>query len=142
MKRVVPDLDKNFVPIDPADKDIGAKIFAHGWFNIQDVPKGMNFYAEPVEHLDIDGKLAILYTPNDYSDLFFMHILAGDTADGGYFANPKIQDLLFTSRTIGENRRIFFRNFELPSCLAAQQFGMNIIGYMLVRFDKDLLLAP
>ena len=40
------------------------------------------------------------------------------------------------------NREIFFRNFELPSCLACQQLGMNIIGYLLVRFDKDLLLTP
>ena len=142
MKRVVPDLDKNFEPIDPNDKEMGQKMFAHGWFNIPDVPKGMNYYAEPVEHLDIDGELAILYTPNDYGDMFFMHILPGDTQDGGFFANPKTKDPLFTDRTLSTNRSLFFRNFELPSCLAAQQFGMNIIGYMLVRFDKKLLLSP
>jgi hypothetical protein len=32
MKRVVPDLDKNFEPVDPTDKVIGDKMFAHGWF--------------------------------------------------------------------------------------------------------------
>jgi len=142
MKRVVPDLDKNFEPIDPTDKDIGQKIFSHAWFTMQNVPQGMNFYAEPIEHLDIDGRLAILYTPNDYSDLFFMHILPGDQASSGYEPNLRTQDLLFTNATFGRNRKIFFRNFELPSCLLAQQFGMNIIGYMLVRFDKDLLLTP
>jgi hypothetical protein len=142
MKRVVPDLDKNFEPVDPDDKDLGEKIFSHGWFPMTTVPKGMNYYAEPIEHLDIDGKLAILYTPNDYGDLFYMHILAGDTQMGGIEPNIKTQDPLFTSGTFLRNKNIFFRNFELPSCLAAQQFGMNIIGYMLVRFDKDLLLSP
>ena len=142
MKRVVPDLDKNFQPIDPTDKELGARIFSHAWFNIPDVPKGMNYYAEPIEHLDIDGRLAILYTPNDYSDLFFMHILPGVQQAAGYDINLKTQDTLYTSQIFGSHRKIFFRNFELPSCLLAQQFGMNIIGYMLVRFDKDLLLTP
>jgi len=117
-------------------------LFIKSWYPINNLPTGMNYYQEPIEHLDIDGKLAILYTPNDYSDLFFMHILPGDQASSGYEPNLKTQDPLFTSVTFGRNRKIFFRNFELPSCLLAQQFGMNIIGYMLVRFDKDLLLTP
>jgi len=63
MKRVVPDLDKNFEPV-----DLTYDIFTKSWYSISKVPQGMNYYAEPLEHLDIDGKLAILYTPNDYSD--------------------------------------------------------------------------
>jgi hypothetical protein len=141
MKRVVPDLDKNFEPV-PMNYDI----FTKSWFPIAKVPEGMNYFAEPLEHLDIDGKLAILYTPNDYSDLFFMRILPGDTQIQGIWPERNAQHLLasplFTSQTLLWNRDVFFRNFELPSCLAAQQLGMNIIGYMLVRFDKDLLLAP
>ena len=142
MKRVVPDIDKNFEPIDPNDKVLGQKMFAHGWFPIATVPQGMNYYNEPIEHLDIDGKLAILYTPNDYSDLFCMHILPGDLTYAGDLPNLKLKDPLYTFGTFSHNKSIFFRNFELPSCLLSQQFGMNIIGYMLVRFDKDLLLAP
>jgi hypothetical protein len=136
MKRVVPDLDKQFEPVAMTDD-----VFAHSWYNITKVPPGMNYYAEPLEHLDIDGKLAILYTPNDYGDLFTMHILPGDTeADPAQM--PINGNLLYTNGTFANNKDIFFRNFELPSCLAAQQLGMNIVGYMLVRFDKDLLLAP
>ncbi len=142
MKRVVPDLDKNFQPIDPNDKDMGQKMFSHGWFPIPDVPKGMNYYDEPVEHLDIDGQLAILYTTNDYGDMFCMHILPGDTQDGGVWPNPKMNDPLYTFNLFSENRGMFFRNFDLAACLLSQQFGMNIVGYLLVRFDKSLLLAP
>jgi hypothetical protein len=137
MKRVVPDLDKNFEPVPMTDA-----IFSKSWFTISKLPEGMNFYAEPIEHLDIDGKLAILYTPNDYSDLFFMRILPGDTQFQDEFPDLKSGSPLFTSAIFLHNRNVFFRNFELPACLAAQQLGMNIIGYMLVRFDKDLLLTP
>jgi len=137
MKRVVPDRDKNFEPVAMTDP-----IYTKSWFPITQVPPGMNYYNEPLEHLDIDGKLAILYTPNDYSDMFFMYILPGDTQIGPDRPNLKTKDPLFTNGSLLDNKNIFFRNFELPSCLAAEQLGMNIIGYMLVRFDKDLLLSP
>jgi hypothetical protein len=137
MKRVVPDLDKNFEPV-----PLTADVFTKSWFPISKVPPGMNYYAEPLEHLDIDGKLAIFYTPNDYSDMFAMRILPGDTQVAPTWIPRKSNTLLFTTKIFWENKNVFFRNFELPSCLACHQLGMNIIGYLLVRFDKDLLLAP
>jgi hypothetical protein len=138
MKRVVPDLDKNFEPVDMTDK-----IFTKSWYPISKIPTGMNYYNEPLEHLDIDGKLAILYSPNDYSDMYFMRILPGDTTIMGsslplhWTGLPLVSSGLFL-----QNSGIFFRNFSLPACLACQQLGMNIIGYILVRFDDELLLAP
>jgi len=137
MKRVVPDLDKNFEPVALTDD-----IFAKSWFPLTKVPQGMNYYHEPIEHLDIDGKLAILYTPNDYGDMFWMRILPGDAQVEKDHPPINSKSPLFTARMFLENRGIFFRNFELPGCLACNQFGMNVIGYLLVRFDKDLLLAP
>ena len=137
MKRVVPDQDKNFEPVKMDDP-----IFTKSWFPLSKLPTGMNYYAEPLEHLDIDGKLAILYTPNDYGDMFSMYILPGDTQMQGMRPDYKTKNPLFTNGTFLEHKNVFFRNFELPSCLAAQQLGMNIVGYMLVRFDKDLLLTP
>ena len=136
MKRVVPDLDKTFEPM-PLTYDV----FTKSWFPISKVPEGMDYFDEPLEHLDIDGKLAIIYTPNDYSDLFCMHILPGDTQIGPGWADPASGSPLFTFDLFNLNGD-FFHNFTLPSCLAAHQLGMNIIGYLLVRFDKDLLLTP
>jgi len=136
MKRVVPDLDKKFEPVSLDDK-----IFTKSWWPISKLPAGMNFYAEPLEHLDIDGKLAILYTPNDYSDLFSMYILPGDNVMGPVRPDIKTNCPLFTNGTFLYNRTVFFRNFELPSSMAAERLGMNIIGYLLVRFDDDLLLS-
>ncbi len=141
MKRVVPDLDKNFEPV-----PMTADVFTKSWYPISVLPQGMNYYAEPIEHLDIDGKLAILYTPNDYSDLFFMSILPGDAGIRRIWPEKDVRhpngSPLFTNYIFLANSKVFFRNFTLPSSLAAQQLGMNIIGYLLVRFDKDLLLTP
>jgi Domain of unknown function (DUF4159) len=139
MKRVVPDRDKNFEPM-TMDSDL----FAKSWFSISQVPKGMNYSSEPIEHLDIDGKLAILYTPNDYSDLFFMRILPGDTQMGGWYPDRKSNPFspLFTSGTFLYNSNVFFRNFTLQSSLAVHRLGMNIVTYLLTRFDDELLLNP
>ena len=136
MKRVVPDLDKNFEPC-----DLNYDLFTKSWFPIQKLPPGMNFYDEPVQHLDIDGKLAILYTPNDYADMMTMRILPGDTEmDSTDW--PLSAPFLHTDGTFYWHSQLFFRNYQLPACLACHQFGMNVIGFLLVRFDKDLLLAP
>jgi hypothetical protein len=137
MKRVVPDIDKNFEPVAMNDD-----VFTKSWFPLSAVPPGMNFYAEPFEHLDIDGKLAIFYTPNDYSDMFSKSILPGDTQEAPTRFDKNFKSGLYSNLLLDENSSVFFRNFTLPACLACQQLGMNIVGYMLVRFDKELLLTP
>lgn len=139
MKRVVPDIDKNFEPV-----EMTSEVFTKSWFPLSSVAPGMNYYAEPFEHLDIDGKLAIFYTPNDYNDMLSMRILPGDTQfkRGVPKKITSPLDRLSTSETLLRNRNIFFRNYELPACLECNKVGINIIGYMLVRFDKELLLTP
>src|SRR5208282_4050823 len=67
MKRVLPDADKNFEPL-PMTHDI----FTKSWFPISKVPTGMNYRADPVQIINLDGKLAVIYTPNDYSDMMTM----------------------------------------------------------------------
>lgn len=134
MKRVLSDADKNFEPV-PLTHDI----FAKSYYNITRVPSGMNYYSEPLQKIDIDGKLAVIYTPNDYSDLYCMHILPGDKEYDTSYDPPKFT--LFTY-TVFMQHPTFFRNFTLESALAANQLGMNIIAFLLMRFDQDLLLAP
>ena len=136
MKLVVPDPDKSFEPL-----SMTADLFTKDrWFTFNQVPAGMNYFTEPLEHLDLGGKIAILYTPNDYSDLFSMRILPGDQAFAG--SMPTGDSPLFTNQLFAFDAPEFFRNYSLASCLAAQRLGMNIVGYLLVRFDDRLLLAP
>jgi hypothetical protein len=135
MKRVIPDIDKNF-----EDMPMTSDLFTKSWFPITQIPQGMNFYGEPIQHIDIDGKLAILYTPNDYSDLLFMHILPGDQAM--QTTEPIPGQPLFTYFNFLWNASVLFRNFTLPAGLDAHRLGMNIVGHLLVRFDKELMMAP
>jgi hypothetical protein len=136
MKRVVPDIDENFEPL-----STDADIFAKERFPLSDVPKGMNFYSEPIEHLDIDGQVAILYTPNDYSDLYAMRILPGDAAIAPDWPEPKADSPLFSDGRFLQYRDIFFRNFSLESALAVHRLGMNIVTFLITRFDDELLLS-
>jgi hypothetical protein len=134
MKKVIPDIDKNW-----EDMPMTADLFNKSWFKIDKLPEGMSFYDEPIQHIDIDGKLAVLYTPNDYSDLLYMYIEPGDTTEGPWYPTPT--QPLFTSELFRSNP-VFFRNFTLASSLDAHRLGMNIIAHLLVRFDSDLQLAP
>ena len=67
--------------------------------------------------------------------------LRGTMSAGVDLSNPPLFPLT-TNRHMWDLRRVFYRNYEMDSSIAAQQLAMNIIGYLLVRFDRDLLLAP
>jgi hypothetical protein len=136
MKRVVPDIDKDFEPV-----TMDADVFTKSKFAISQVPQGMNYYSEPIEHLDIDGKFAILYTPNDYSDLYAMRVLPGDTQIAPTSNSRRYTSPLITSGSLLSNNNIYFRNFTLESALAVHRLGMNIVIHLLTRFDDELILA-
>lgn len=66
MKRVIPDIDKDFEPL-PANHPI----FTQTYFtDVKVVPPGLNFYQEPIMALKMHGEIAILYTANDYGDMW------------------------------------------------------------------------
>jgi hypothetical protein len=136
MKRVIPDKDKNFEPM-----AMSHEIFTKSWFQIQKVPSGMNYYTEDLQHIDIDGKIAIVYTPNDYSDMMFLRILPGDKGPDPDF-RPSSKHPLYSYFYFLTNAHIFYRNFQFDSALDVQKLGMNIVAFLLVRFDNDLLLTP
>ena len=125
MQRVVPNHPFEALPIDD-------ELFSQ-------VPEGMNYRAEPLEHLDIDSKLAILYTPNDYSDLFSMRILPGDAKI--QLGRPDPASPLTTNWLFERHSDVFFRNFTIDSSLAVHRLGMNIVTYLLTRWDDLLMLG-
>ena len=136
MSRVIPGKDKHFEPV-----TMDHEMFNENrWFDFNgELPSGMNYFQEPMEHIDLDGFVAILYTPNDYSDMMDLRILPGDQAyEGGWRKGLE----LWSNETFLENSQLYFRNFNLPACYRSQRLGANIIGYLLVRFDKLMLLNP
>ncbi len=138
MKRVIPDIDKKFETL-----SMDSDVFTKQRYSISTIPEGMSYYAEPLEHLDIDGIPAVLYSPNDYSDLYAMRILPGDKEIMGDHLPLHYTGLPLTTNGIFlHNEAIFFRNFTKDSSLAVHRLGLNMVTYLITRFDQYLLLAP
>ncbi len=66
MKRVLPDQDINWEAL-PPDHPIYTKTY---FPEIKAVPSGMNFYQEPVYALKKFGEVSVIYTANDYGDMW------------------------------------------------------------------------
>jgi hypothetical protein len=140
MKRVLPDADLQFQPL-PADHDI----FTKSRFQIDSMPQGMNRRADPIEYINLGDKLAIIYTPNDYSDMMTMLLLPGRNEreaqmDGWNHWEP--QHPLFTPGEFTWHAATYFRNYDPPAVMSSYKLSMNILVHLLHRYDDALLLTP
>jgi hypothetical protein len=135
MKRVIPDVDKNFEPL-PANHPI----FTEGYFaEIKEVPPGLNFYKEPVFAMKIYGEIAILYTANDYGDMWQVGLdqqgqidLRKDAHDRYVAINPDIYD----------RRDVYLRNIDPAALSACFKFGTNVVIHLLTRWESKVRTAP
>ncbi len=135
MKRVIPDVDKNFEPL-PSNHPI----FTEGYFaDVKEVPPGLNFYKEPVFAVKIYGEIAILYTANDYGDMWQVglnqqgQIDMRKNAEDRYVAiNPEIY----------ERRDVYLRNIEPAALSTCFKFGTNVVIHLLTRWESKVRTAP
>ena len=140
MKRVLPDPDIVF-----QDLPMDHPIFTKSWFPMDSVPLGMNYRKDPIQIVNLDGKLAIIYTPNDYSDLMTVALAPGkdpttaemNGQDRPYKDKPRYSPTGFT-----RHEATFYRNYTASSAMISDQLSMNILAHLLIRFDSDLLLTP
>jgi hypothetical protein len=105
----------------------------------------MNYRKDPVQIVNLDGKLAIIYTPNDYSDMMTAALLPGrDPSDahtngqGHYFPGKPF----YTPMNFSMHAATFYRNFAPGPSMSVDQLSMNILAHLLIRFDDQLLLTP
>ena len=135
MKRVIPDVDKDFEPL-----PLTHPIFTQNLYfpEIKEQPPGLNFYKEPVFALKIYGEIAILYTANDYGDMWQVglnqkgEIDTRRNARGQYVAiNP----------TIYSNRDVYLRNISAPAITNTFKFGTNVVLHLLTRWENKTKTA-
>ena len=105
----------------------------------------MNYRQDPVQMINLDGKLAVVYTPNDYSDMMTAALLPGrddDTAafNGWDFASA--EHPLYSPLPFTRNAATFYRNYTAPTCMPVFKMSMNILAHLLIRFDNELQLTP
>jgi hypothetical protein len=134
MKRVIPDDDKKFEVLPTSHPLFSA------FFNIRDIPSGMNFYKEPIEAIKIDGEIAVLYTLNDYGDMMRMAFKEGSLSEPDLrHAQDKAN---VTPKDMWDDRDTYYRNFNPDSCKATFELGLNIVVHLLTRFQERLSLNP
>lgn len=135
MKRVMPDVDKEWETI-PQNHPI----FADGYFpEIQSAPPGLNYYEEPVYAIRYHGEIAILYTANDYGDMWQIGLDADGEPD--YSRNARGQ-LLAINESLWRYRGVYLSNLEPAAVEESFKFGVNVVTHLLTRWDDKLHSVP
>jgi hypothetical protein len=142
MRRVIPDKDKDWEEL-PKDHEVfnPSKAF---FKEITSAPPGLNFYEQPVYVLRMygsgtradPGKIAIIYTSNDYGDMWQIGIkdgkilsdLATDRNDRG--------DWIAMNPALWHNRDVYVKNISLPALEKTYRFGTNMVLHLLTRWDS------
>lgn len=133
MKRVIPDVDKDWEAL-PANHPI----FTQAYFSeIKTVPPGINFYKEPVYALKIFGEVAIIYTANDYGDMWQVGLANGQID----LRRNESGQFVAINADIWANREIYIRNLGLPALLDSYKFGTNIVVHLLTRWESKTATA-
>lgn len=135
MRRVIPDLDRNFEPLPPTH-DIYSHNPAKAFYSdIGGVPPGMNFYQEPVYAMPLYGEIAVLYTANDYGDMWQFGIDERGQIDerlDGHGHHIALDE------EIWRQRDLYFRNINGPAIFATYKFGTNIVVHLLTRWEEKM----
>jgi hypothetical protein len=141
MKYVLPDKDLQFEPL-PIDHDI---FTTKSKFPIEDLPKGMNYRGDPIECINIDGKIAVIYTPNDYSDMMTLLLEPGSNVREARM-DPQnhwtADHPLFTPGNFTWHAASYYRNYAASSAMTSYKLSMNILVYLVNRYNDELLLTP
>ena len=136
MRRVVPDVDKGFEPL-PATHEIFTKAY---YPEIKDIPAGMNFYREPIYALKIYGEIAVLYTANDYGDMWQFAMTEKGVFDTR--RDETIHQFVAMNDAMWYRRDIYYRNITEAAVFATYKFGTNMIVHLLTRWEDKVRTAP
>ena len=135
MKRVIPDVDKDWEAL-PANHPIYTSQAYYP--EIKEVPSGLNYYREPVYALKIYGEVAILYTPNDYGDMWQVGL-----NDQGQIDTRRDVNYQFVAinQVIWDNRVTYVRNISPDSLSNTYKFGTNVVIHLLTRWENKTRTA-
>ncbi|HEY5704536.1 MAG TPA: DUF4159 domain-containing protein [Terrimicrobiaceae bacterium] len=135
MKRVISDVDKNFEPL-PSNHPI----YTEGYFaDVKEVPPGLNFYKLPVFAMKIYGEIAILYTANDYGDMWQIGLNQQGQIDMRKNAEDKY---IAINSEIFDRRDVYLRNIEPAALSTCFKFGTNVVIHLLTRWESKVRTAP
>jgi hypothetical protein len=137
MKRVLPDKDKDWEEL-PKNHPIFDKRAAY-FPEVTTVPPGLNFFQEPVYALKIYGEIAVIYTANDYGDMWQIGLLPDGKVD---LRRNAQNQYVAIDQALWENRGDYIRNLEEPALDLAYKFGTNVVLHLLTRWESKVRSAP
>ena len=135
MKRVLPDQDIQWQELPPTHDLFNKKY----WKEVVGVPPGLNYYQEPVYALKNFGEVVVIYTANDYADMW--QIALDEKLDYDLRRDEKLS-FITTNITMYNRRAVYFRDLELPELRMSYKFGTNIILHLLTRWEDKLRNVP
>ncbi len=136
MRRVIPDKNKDFEVLGGDHP-----VFSKGYYpEITSAPAGVNYYAEKVEALKIYGEIAVIYTMNDYGDMWQIGLNKDRKID---YSRDKNRKYVAINSTIFEHRETYIRNVDNAKALElTYKFGTNMVIHLITRWEDKLRFVP
>jgi len=129
MKRVIPNLD--FKPIDVKHRIMSA------FMAFAQIPPGLNYWTEPVEVIEIEGRTAVIYNLNDYGDLMLATVDETGNAlkTGLSAADPTYRFEGPMNDTLQRHwlRNLFENSDDFATVRDGYMMNINFLTYLLTR---------
>ena len=143
MKRVMPDKDKDFEALSPNDP-----MFQRAPYfpKIKQQPPGLNYYEEPVYVMRYFGEISIIYTANDYGDMWQFGVKQKGSKDWEINTDTNEDGFVALDSELYSNSGLYIHNVNpnppMQSILDTYEFGTNMVIHLLTRWEDKLRSAP
>ncbi len=126
MKRVIP--DHELKPINNKNPIL------RSFYDFKEVPVGMNYWQEPIETIEIDGRVVVIYNLNDYGDFMLATLdSTGNAIKYGLAADAKGHFRWQGPRIWHNERKLYANADDFKTTLDAYMMNINILAYLLTR---------
>ncbi len=136
MRRVVGDIDKQWETLPSNHAMFTQNLY---YPEVKTMPAGLNFYKEPIHALKYQGEVAVIYTANDYADLWQIGLDEHGKLD---FSTDERGNYVAMNHAIWNRRDIYFRNVAESPVLNSYKFGANVVAHLLTRWEGRLGRTP
>ena len=144
MRRVIPDKDKDFEEL--AEND--AMFRRAPYFpEVQKQPPGLNYYQEPVYVMRYFGQIAVIYTANNYGDMWEFGIKQKGPREWEINVDSDAKgDKVALNWDLYINNGLYIHNANplppIAAILETYKFGTNMVIHLLTRWEDKLRSAP
>ena len=137
MRRVIPDVDKDWEMLPPNYPMFTKKLY---YSEITAPPPGVNYYKEPVYALRFGGEVAVIYTANDYGDMW--RLALNEKLEIDQTKVDLTNEFKYTDGGVFYRMERYYRGMELPKIVNSYQFGTNVVIHLLTRWEDRLKTVP